>query len=165
MTALALNGGRKPKSKVPELGNVLEFLRALWELDHALQSASKRMARDRGITGPQRLVLRILGRFPQLSPSQLADILHLHPSTLTGVLRRLEERKLLTRRVDPRDHRRSFLGLTSKGRAMDLDGAETVESVLERVLARLPSERARVTQATLHRVSEALADAGLTGEL
>jgi MarR family transcriptional regulator, organic hydroperoxide resistance regulator len=152
------------EESVPELGEVLEFLRTLWELDHALQSASKRMAKKRGVTGPQRLVLRILGKFPQLSPSQLAVILHLHPSTLTGVLKRLEDRKLLARRVDPRDRRRSFLGLTPKGRAVDMDSTETVESVVERLLTRLPRERVRVTQATLRRVSHAMEEAGLTGK-
>ena len=152
------------EESVPELGGVLEFLRTLWELDHALQSASKRMARKKGVTGPQRLVLRILGKFPQLSPSQLAVILHLHPSTLTGVLKRLEQRKLLARRVDPRDRRRSFLGLTPKGRAVDLDAAQTVESVVEKLLARIPPERVRTTAATLKRVSHALEEAGLTGD-
>jgi MarR family transcriptional regulator, organic hydroperoxide resistance regulator len=145
-----------PAEAVPQLGEVLEFLRTLWELDHALQSASKRMAQRRGVTGPQRLVLRIVGRFPQLSPGQLAVILHLHPSTLTGILKRLERRGFLSRRVDPRDRRRVFVGLTRAGRAVDLDRGRTVETALERLLSRLPRAQARATQATLRALAEEL---------
>lgn len=141
---------------VPELGEALDFLRTLWELDHALQTASKTMARKLGVTGPQRLVLRIVGRFPQLSPGQLAEILHLHPSTLTGIVKRLERRGLLSRRRDPRDKRRVFLGLTPQGRKLDVDRAHTVEAALERAYARLSPESARITQTTLRGLAEAL---------
>jgi DNA-binding MarR family transcriptional regulator len=135
---------------------VLAFLRTLWELDHALQTASKSMARRRGITGPQRVVLRIVGRFPQLAPSQLAAIVHLHPSTLTGILKRLEGRGLIKRRVDPNDRRRSFLGLTPKGRAIDVDDVHTVERVLATLFATLPPAQTAATQRTLRALAEAL---------
>ena len=46
-------------AKEPPLGAVLDFMRMLWALDHALQSASKRMEANFGLTGPQRLVVRI----------------------------------------------------------------------------------------------------------
>jgi MarR family transcriptional regulator, organic hydroperoxide resistance regulator len=146
-----------PAEQVPELGEGLEFLRTLWELDHTLQTASEAMARRRGVTGQQRLVLRIVGRFPQLSPGQLAEILHLHPSTLTGILKRLQRRGLLKRRVDLADRRRSLLGLTPEGRALDVDSTHTVEGVLERLLPALPRAQTQATQRTLHALSEALA--------
>ena len=75
---------------MPPLGEQLEFMRLLWAIDHGLQTRSKRMAAALGVTGPQRLVIRIVGRFPGVSAGQLARILHLDPSTLTGILRRLE---------------------------------------------------------------------------
>src|ERR687884_1409361 len=95
------------------LGPVLEFMKQLWALDHGLQTVSKRMESRFGITGPQRLVVRIVGRFPGISAGALADVLHVHPSTLTGVLRRLEERGVLQRRGDPNDGRRALFGLTN----------------------------------------------------
>src|SRR6185436_8768825 len=89
--------------KGPPLGAVLDFMRLLWAVDHALQSASKRMEATHGVTGPQRLVVRIVGRFPGIAAGRIAEILHVHPSTLTGILKRLEQRQILTRRSDPRD--------------------------------------------------------------
>src|ERR1700733_2332457 len=44
------------------LDAVLDFMRLLWSIEHGLQSASKHMEGTLGITGPQRLVLRIVGQ-------------------------------------------------------------------------------------------------------
>jgi MarR family transcriptional regulator, organic hydroperoxide resistance regulator len=131
-----------------DLGPVLDFMRALWALDHALQSASKRMEGTVGVTGPQRLVLRIVGRYPGASAGEVSSILHLHPSTLTGVLRRLEARGLLARRRDPRDARRALLELTEEGRRIDELRTGTVEAAVRRTLRRLPPATVRAVRET-----------------
>ena len=97
------------------VGDAIDFLRLIWAVDHALQRRSKSMAATLGITGPQRLVIRIIGRFPSIHARQLADILHLHPSSLTALLKRLERRDLVRRWPDERDRRRWLLGLTRQG--------------------------------------------------
>jgi DNA-binding MarR family transcriptional regulator len=117
------------------LGEVLGFMRLLWAVTHGLQSTSKRMASDLGVTGPQRLVLRLIGHFTRLYPGDLAQLLHVHPSSLTGVLGRLERGKLLQRRRDPSDGRRAILSLTAKGRALNARRAGTVEEAVRRALA------------------------------
>lgn len=61
------------------VGDAIDFLRLIWAVDHALQRRSKVMAATLGITGPQRLVIRMIGRFPSIHARQLADTLHLHP--------------------------------------------------------------------------------------
>lgn len=126
----------------PHLGEVLDFMRLIWALDHALQKASKRMTSSVGVTGPQRLVIRIVARFPGITAGQIAQLLHVHPSTLTGILKRLQRQGLVQRRSDPRDLRRAFLGITGKGRQIDAAGAGTVEAAVERVMSR--TQRARL---------------------
>jgi MarR family transcriptional regulator, organic hydroperoxide resistance regulator len=126
-----------------DLGPVLDFMRALWALDHSLQSASKRMETRLGVTAPQRLVIRIVGRFPGISAGEVSEILHLHPSTLTGVLKRLEERGLVGRRADPADARRALLELTPRGREVDELRSGTVESAVRRALRRMPAASVR----------------------
>lgn len=143
-----------------DLGPVLDFMSALWALDHALQSASKRMEARLGVTAPQRLVVRIVGRFPELSPGEVADILHLHPSTLTGILKRLEERNLLVRRPDPVDARRSLLRLTPKGRGVDAMRTGTVETAVRRALRRLPDTSVRAARDAALTLSEELGRIG-----
>jgi DNA-binding MarR family transcriptional regulator len=123
-----------------DLGPVLEFMKQLWAVDHGLQTISKRLESAHGITGPQRLVVRIVGRTPGISAGALAQILRMHPSTLTGILRRLENRGVLTRKSDPNDARRALFALTARGRKVDTLKTGTVEAAVRRVLARSPDE-------------------------
>ncbi len=92
------------------------------------------MVRQVGITGPQRLVIRIVGRVPGISAGTLAKVLHIHPSTLTGVLRRLEEKELIQRITDPLDGRRALLRLTTQGEELDAHQPGTVEESIAVVL-------------------------------
>jgi DNA-binding MarR family transcriptional regulator len=141
---------------LPPLGPVLEFMRLVWAVDHGLQAASKRMEAAIGVTGPQRLVIRLLGRFPGMNASQLAEALRVHPSTVTGILKRLEQRRLVARRPDPRDRRRTFLGLAARGRALDVAVSGTIESAVREVLGGLPAERVDVVREVLSALAEAL---------
>lgn len=126
-----------------QLGEVLDFMRRIWAVDHALQKRSKKMGNTLGITGPQRLVLRIVGRYPGIRAGKLAEILHLHPSTLTGILQRLERQKLLRRQSDAGDARRALFTLTKQGAAYDRVEEGTVEGAVERVLQTVtPQQRA-----------------------
>lgn len=141
--------------KGPPLGAVLDFMRLLWAVDHSLQSASKRMEAVYGVTGPQRLVVRIVGRFPGIAAGRVAEILHVHPSTLTGILKRLEARGILQRRSDPRDARRALFGLTAKGKKLDTLRTGAVEQAVRRVLAN-ESEKLAAAQEVLAALSEEL---------
>lgn len=118
------------------MGDAVDFLRLLWAVDHALQRRSKSMAAALGVTGPQRLVIRIVGRFPSIHARHLADILHLHPSSLTALLKRLERRGLIRRQPDGRDRRRYLLGLTRQGRTLNRDAPGTIEEAVQRTLHR-----------------------------
>jgi DNA-binding MarR family transcriptional regulator len=119
----------------------MEFMRALWELDHALRRASKSMEARLGVTGPQRLVIRLVGHDPGARAGDLADALHIDPSSLTGILDRLEAAGLLTRRSDRKDRRRAVLTLTAKGRKLDRVRAGTAEAAVVRVLKTQPRSR------------------------
>ncbi len=133
-----------PSSSVPSAASagVLEFLQAIWAVEHSLQSRSKRMARVLGVTGPQRFVLRLVRERPGVSPTDLALLLRAHKSTLTDVVGRLEARGFLTRRSSADDGRRMHLVLTRRGEAICKDHPETIESVAKDVLA-VVSERDR----------------------
>lgn len=133
----------------------IAFLQTIWALDHRLQSHSKRMKAQSGVTGPQRLVLRILSMRPKLSPSQLARILFFHKSTVTVILRSLERAKLVQRRPNPDDGRAVVLKLTAAGARVAAQRAGSVEALVRRALARLPGRDVEAAQ----RVLEALATA------
>ncbi len=136
-------------TKKEGLGEVLEFMRLVWAMHHGLQATSKRMAVQLGVTGPQRLVVRLVGRRPGISAGELADLLRVHPSTLTGVLRRLEERGFIARKADPEDRRRAVLTLTATGKNIDGQRGGTVEAAVRRVLERIPEGDIEATRRTL----------------
>jgi DNA-binding MarR family transcriptional regulator len=117
-------------------GETLRFMQRMWDLAHALDVRSKRMAKSLGVTGPQRLVIRVLGRSPAFTASDISLTLGMHPSTLTGILRRLEQQGTLERKPDDIDRRRMRFRLTRKGIAIDRERRGTVEAAVRRALAR-----------------------------
>jgi DNA-binding MarR family transcriptional regulator len=139
-----------------KLGEVLDFMRLLWAVDHGLSSTSKRMREELGVTGPQRLVIRILGRYPGMSAGKLAEVLHVHPSTLTGVLKRLEEKGLIQRRADSNDARRALFSLTPRGEGHDERRGGTVEAAVRKVLSRTPKARLQAAQSLLTELADEL---------
>jgi DNA-binding MarR family transcriptional regulator len=132
-------------------------MQALWAVVHGLQRVSKRMSSELGVTGPQRLVLRVVGLFPGTSASDVATILHVHPSTLTGVLQRLEDQKLLRRMPHTEDRRRTVLHLTARGDIVNRQRTATVEAAVTETLARVPAADRHVTGAVLLRLAGQLA--------
>jgi DNA-binding MarR family transcriptional regulator len=140
------------------LGATLELMSKLWAVHHAMQSRSKHMEAEIGVTGPQRLALRFVGRRPGITAGDLAELLHLHPSTLTGILRRLEAAKLVERKRDPADARRARFHLTRGGRALDGERSGTVEAAVRRVLGRLSPAQASAARSALDQLAAELAN-------
>lgn len=143
-------------AKRPDLPDVLHFMQLLWAVVHGLERRSKRMAADVGVTGPQRLVLRVVGLQPGVSAGDLAAILHVHPSTLTGVLQRLSAQQLVTRRNSPGDRRRVVLHLTAKGRRINSLNAGTVESIIANALRGVSARDRAATRRVLDLLSRQL---------
>ena len=111
-------------------------MQRLWGLTHALEVRSKKMAKTLGVTGPQRLVIRLIGQTPGLSARDIAQTLDLHPSTLTGILARLESQNLIRREIDDDDRRRAQFELTASGKRIDRERKGTVEAAIRRALTR-----------------------------
>ena len=127
---------------------VLEFIRLMWSVDHELQRVSKRMVERMGLTAPQRLAVRFVGRHEGLTLGRLAELLHMHPGTVTGIVRHLEEEGLVTQTRDADDTRRRHLALTAKGRLIDRRRKGTVEAAVRRATASLtPREFAVASRA------------------
>lgn len=137
-------------------GETLGFMQRMWELVHALDVRSKRMAKTIGITGPQRLVVRVIGQRQDQTASDIAATLGMHPSTLTGVLARLEARGAIVREVDDEDRRRARFRLTAAGRKIDREKRGTVEAAVRRAMAKVSPAAIDQTAVVLHAVATEL---------
>ena len=138
------------------LPDVLDFMQLLWAVVHGLERSSKGMAADLGVTGPQRLVLRVVGLFPGVSAGDLAAVLHVHPSTLTGVLQRLVAQRMLVRLAAPRDRRRAVLRLTPRGAGVNAKRRGTIEAAVAAALARVRAADRLAARRVLQRLAERL---------
>ena len=139
-------------------------MRVLLHVSHGIERVSMRMEAALGVTAQQRLVLRVVGRHPGITPGRLAEHLHLDPGTISALVRRLEAKRLIRRAPDPRDGRRITLGLTESGRALDRPQSGTVEHVFDQLVRAEDPETSREVQAFLTKLAERLehaaADAG-----
>jgi DNA-binding MarR family transcriptional regulator len=137
-------------------GEALQFMQTVWALAHALDVRSKRMSRTLGVTGPQRLVVRVIGQMPDATAGAIARSLDLHASTLTGVLARLEAQRMIVRRVDEADRRRVRFSLTAAGRRVDRERKGTAEAAVRRTLARTTPAHVRASRALMTTLVEEL---------
>lgn len=135
---------------------VLAFMQGLWAVVHRMERLSKRMGAHSGVTGPQRLVVRLIGLFPGVSAGDLAAMLHLHPSTLTGVLKRLEEQQLVSRAPAAGDRRRTVLRLTRRGARVGQGRTGTVEAAVAAAVSQSTAGQVAATQSFMTSFAESL---------
>lgn len=154
-----------PHDSSADLPDVLQFMQLLWAVVHGLEKTSKRMTGEIGVTGPQRLVLRVVGLFPGVSAGDLAATLHVHPSTLTGVLQRLAAQRLLQRVDDPLDRRRAVLRLTSRGIRANAVRNGTVEAAVAEALEGVSARDRAATRRVLERLARHLEVPEPSGQL
>lgn len=131
------------------LGEVLDFMQQLWTLDHALLTRSKWMEAAIGITGPQRLVVRLIADSPGISAGMLSSVLKFHPSTITGILRRMQAAGFVRRSSDLEDRRRVLVNLTPRGQAVNKRKAGTVEDAVARALRKVSAQDVAATRRVL----------------
>jgi DNA-binding MarR family transcriptional regulator len=131
-------------------------MRLIWAVDHELQSLSKRMQSNIGLTVPQRMTLLLIGRQPGILASEIAALLHLHQGTMSGVVRRLESAGYVERIGDDGDARRMCLTLTARGRKANGSRAGTYEAAVRRVLAATSAKEFAAAEQLLTRLARAL---------
>ena len=137
---------------------VLHLMRLILAVDHELQSLSKRMQTTLGLTVPQRMTLLLIGRQPGILAGEIAVQLHLHPGTMSGIVRRLETAGYVERVGDDRDARRIRLTLTARGRKANASRAGTYEAAVRRVLAATSRTELDTAEQVLTRLARALRD-------
>ncbi|HYB58290.1 MAG TPA: MarR family transcriptional regulator [Alphaproteobacteria bacterium] len=90
-------------------------------LRKAQQRATAIFARHLGrhqLTPTQWTTLVRIEQYGSLSQNHLGRLTAMDPATIQGVVKRLIERKLVTRMADPDDRRRKRLGLTKTGQRL-----------------------------------------------
>lgn len=94
-----------------------DILISLRKIIRALNLESKRIEKEFGISIPQLLCLNFLSRSSsfQANVKELSRALNLNPSTITGIIKRLEKKGYLARLPKKLDKRVSYITLTESG--------------------------------------------------
>ncbi len=151
---------RTPRSDgTADLGTALTFLRALWGVNHAMERFSRSMQKRHGVTGPERLFIRVVGRKPGITPAELADILQVHRSSITPLIKKLERRRLIVRKANPDDARSFHLELTPGGHRIDALREGTIEEAVRRSIASTQPPDVATTSAMLVKLARRLTSA------
>lgn len=105
---------------------------SLYATTIAINRTYKPMLDGLGITYPQYLVLSVLWEGDGQTISGIADRLALEPSTITPLVKRLEQAGFLDRRRNAEDERQVNVFLTDKGRALQPQTACLTDTLLQR---------------------------------
>ncbi|MFT5535062.1 MAG: DNA-binding MarR family transcriptional regulator [Burkholderiaceae bacterium] len=96
----------------------LRVLQSVRRITQRVEQHSKHLNTTYDITSPQLIALLAIA---QLGPSTLKSIglaIHLSPSTVVGIIDRLEEKMLVIRSRDAHDRRNVFVALTPQGQVL-----------------------------------------------
>ena len=105
---------------------------ALYSATHAMQHVYKPLLDDLGLTYPQYLVLTALWHSDGQTVGALGRQVQLESNTLTPLLKRLEDRGLVTRTRNADDERQVTIRLTEGGMALKARAAHIPACVLEK---------------------------------
>lgn len=135
-------------------------LQASVELLHRMfQSAdlfSRKTLREFGVTGPQIWALRTIEEAGVLNMGELAQQMHLHVSTVTGIIHRMRAARLVLRKRSSSDARCLELRLTSKGKSILARAPEPPRSKVLRRLQRLSLGDLKKVHFALDMIAEAM---------
>jgi DNA-binding MarR family transcriptional regulator len=141
---------RRPADAVAEDASAV--VRCLRRLFKGLHEHSKAMQRKVGLSAPQAWALTILAEEPGLSLGDLAERMHAHPSTVSGIVDRLVGGRSVDRRSDPEDRRGIRLSLTPSGRRLLRRSPPPVQAGLQRALRGMAPRRLRLLRRALEEI-------------
>jgi DNA-binding MarR family transcriptional regulator len=121
----------------PETAGIRTILDALRRIVRDLRLSSREAERDAGVSGAQLFVLQALAGGRVTSLNELAERTHTDQSSVSVVVRRLADRKLVTRKASRLDARRIELSLTPAGHRMLARCPEPMQARLLAAIRRL----------------------------
>ncbi len=124
---------------IPEGNYELRILQSLRRIIRAIEIHSQRLSHDHQITGPQLGCLLAIKQEGPLTTTCLARTVFLSPSTVVGIVDRLEEKGLLSRMRGTEDRRQVRLYLTEAGNRLADSAPSPLQETFSRNLNTLPA--------------------------
>ncbi|MFP4378973.1 MAG: MarR family winged helix-turn-helix transcriptional regulator [Candidatus Sumerlaeia bacterium] len=119
--------------------NSKRVLTSLRRIIQAVHVYSRKLSFANNITGPQLHCLNTINENGPLTQKELGRQVSLGPSTVNGVVDRLEKKGWLSRERDTVDRRRTFLKITNSGHELLASAPSPLQDRLNEALSALPA--------------------------
>ena len=133
---------------------VSETMQSLRRIFKALQDYSQEVSSSFGITGPQLWALKTLSRHDGLALGDLSRQMYLHPSTITGVIDRLERKGYVARDRDRNDRRVVKVKLTPAGEELVAKAPNPVQGKMIYGLRKMKKSELTVIYESVRKLAE-----------
>ncbi len=130
----------------------LRVLSAIRQIIREVDTYSKRLASEYGITVPQLVCLAKIDERGPLALKDLAEQAFLSSSTVVGIVDRLERQELVQRERSVRDRRLVRVYLTEKGKELLANSPSPLHEALAAALERLPDPEKATIALSLEKV-------------
>jgi DNA-binding MarR family transcriptional regulator len=137
-----------------EHGTEESIIASLRRIIRAVDLHSKSLAQRYGLTGPQIVLLRELGRHQPLSTGELAKRVALGQATVSQILDRLEKRGFVKRSRSDLDKRRVMNEITEEGRGSINTSPPLMQERFTAELKKLADWERTLILSTLQRVAQ-----------
>lgn len=122
----------------PNLVCAEDAFNKLMQLVRALQAGMQNIEGSHGLSGSQLWTLWLLSAQPGLRVTELAEVQHIHPSTASNLLDKLEARELVRRKRGDTDNRVVRIYLTDAGLELAKNLPGPMQGRLRRALREVP---------------------------
>ncbi len=113
-------------------------LQALRQIIRAFDLHSRHLLGRHKITGPQLVTLLTIEKYQPVTASAIAGHVYLSPSTVIGILDRLEDKGFIRRDRDRKDRRMVHISLTSQGKDLAQHAPSPLQERLAEAMNTLP---------------------------
>lgn len=142
------DGKSNSDPQIPKGSYDLRILQALRRIIRAVDLHSHKLSTQYRITGPQLACLLAIREEGPLNSGVLAKKVYLSPSTVVGIVDRLEEKKLVERTRSSVDRRQVSISITASGEELVAAAPSLLQDTLAAALVELPEiEQVSITLA------------------
>ena len=133
------------QNKINLNSNSILILQSIRKIIRAIDQHSRKLRSEFNITIPQLITLNNIADNPGITLAKLANLIHLSPSTLVGILDRLELKELVIKKRGVEDRRQVQINITHKGKKTLKDSPMLMqEKLLKRINTLSNKEQAEI---------------------
>lgn len=142
----------KNKLSIPSERCDLRILQSLRKIIRAVDQHSRKLIAEYNITSPQLMTLLTLAEIGPMGVASIASSIHLSPSTMVGILDRLEGKNYINRQRSTEDRRSVVVEVTQEGLEFIKNAPSPLQDKLAESLKSLPELEQSTIALSLERI-------------